>query len=159
VPAFAVTRSQPHLLTVTFDNPPANLVDPEMILELQALVEQLEQDPEATVVVFESANDDHFLGPYDISRAADTPSAPGPTEMPPWLDLTVRLSRLPILSIAVIRGASRGVGAEFALACDLRFASLERTAIDQPEVSKRFVPGGGAVSRLPALVGRGARWN
>jgi enoyl-CoA hydratase/carnithine racemase len=74
--------------------------------------------------------------------------------MPPWLDLTVRLSRLPAVSIAVIRGASRGVGQEFALACDLRFASLEHTAIDQPEVSKRLVPGGGAIGRLPALVGR-----
>jgi enoyl-CoA hydratase/carnithine racemase len=75
--------------------------------------------------------------------------------MHPWLDLTVRLSRLPAVSIAVIRGASRGVGQEFALACDLRFASLERTAIDQPEVRARLVPGGGAIPRLPPLVGRG----
>jgi enoyl-CoA hydratase/carnithine racemase len=105
--------------------------------------------------VFDSANVDHFLGPYDMSRAADTPSVPGPTGLPPWLDLTVRMSRLPVVSIALIRGASRGVGQEFALACDLRFASLERTAIDQPEVGAGVVPGGGAISRLPALVGRG----
>ena len=151
--ALAVTREETRW-EVTFANPPANLVDPEMILELQALVDQLEHDPDVTVVVFDSANADHFLGPYDMSRAADTPSDPGPTGMPPWLDLTVRLSRLPVVSIAVIRGASRGVGQEFALACDLRFASLEHTAIDQPEVGHRLVPGGGAISRLPALVGR-----
>jgi enoyl-CoA hydratase/carnithine racemase len=151
--ALAVTREETRW-EVTFANPPANLVDPEMILELQALVDQLEHDPDVTVVVFDSANADHFLGPYDMSRAADTPSDPGPTGMPPWLDLTVRLSRLPVVSIAVIRGASRGVGQEFALACDLRFASLERSAIDQPEVGHRLVPGGGAISRLPALVGR-----
>jgi enoyl-CoA hydratase/carnithine racemase len=75
---FTVTRSQPELWNVTFNNPPANLVDPEMILELRALVDQVEHDPEATVVVFDSANVDHFLGPYDMSRAADTPSAPAP---------------------------------------------------------------------------------
>jgi enoyl-CoA hydratase/carnithine racemase len=46
------------------------------------------------------------------------------------------------------------VGNEFALACDLRFASLEGAAIDQPEVSRRVVPGGGAIGRLPALIGR-----
>jgi enoyl-CoA hydratase/carnithine racemase len=155
MPALAVSSSQPELWTVTFDNPPVNLVDPEMILELQALVDRLERDPDVTVVVFDSANTDHFLGPYDMSRAADTPSAPGPTGMPPGIDLTVRLSRLPVVSIALIRGASRGVGQEFALACDLRFASLERTAIDQPEVRAGVVPGGGAISRLPALVGRG----
>ena len=152
---FTVARSQHQLWKVTFNNPPVNLVDPEMILDLQALVDQLEHDPDVTAVVFDSANDEHFLGPYDMSRVADTPTAPGPTGMHPWLDLTVRLSRLPVVSIALIRGASRGVGQEFALACDLRFASLERTAIDQPEVGARVVPGGGAIPRLPALIGRG----
>jgi enoyl-CoA hydratase/carnithine racemase len=153
MPTLAVTRDRTRW-RVSFDNPPANLVDPEMILELQALVGELEDDPDVTVVVFDSTDADHFLGPYDMSRAADTPSDPGPTGMPPWLDLTARLSRLPAVSIAVIRGASRGVGQELALACDLRFASLEHTAIDQPEVGHRLVPGGGAISRLPRLVGR-----
>jgi hypothetical protein len=46
---FTVTRSQPELWNVTFDNPPADLVDPEMILELRALVDQVEHDPGATV--------------------------------------------------------------------------------------------------------------
>ena len=153
MPALVITRAETQW-KVTFDNPPANVVDPEMIIELQELVDELEHDFDVTVVVFNSANSAHFLGPYDLSRAADTPNAPGPTGMPPWLDMTVRLSRLPVVSIAVIRGASRGVGQEFALACDLRFASLENTAIDQPEVSKRLVPGGGAISRLPGLAGR-----
>jgi enoyl-CoA hydratase/carnithine racemase len=153
MPALAVTRTGPRW-DVAIDNPPVNLVDPAMILELQALVGELEGDPEVTVVVFSSTDPDHFLGPYDLARAAETPSEPGPTGLAPWLDLTVRLSRLPAISIARIRGASRGVGQELALACDLRFASLERTAIDQPEVAHRLVPGGGAVSRLPALVGR-----
>jgi enoyl-CoA hydratase/carnithine racemase len=153
MPALAVNRTETRW-NVTFANPPVNLVDPEMILELQALVDDLEHDPDVTVVVFASANADHFLGPYDMARAAETPTSPGPTGMPPWLDLTARLSRLPVVSIAVIRGASRGVGQEFALACDLRFASLEQTTIDQPEVGHRLVPGGGAIARLPALVGR-----
>ena len=107
---FTVARSQHQLWKVTFNNPPVNLVDPEMILDLQALVDQLEHDPDVTAVVFDSANDEHFLGPYDMSRVADTPTAPGPTGMHPWLDLTVRLSRLPVVSIALIRGASRGPG-------------------------------------------------
>jgi enoyl-CoA hydratase/carnithine racemase len=152
--ALAVDRGESRW-SVTFANPPANVVDPEMILELQALVDEVEHDRDVTVVVFSSAYPNHFLGPYDVARAANTPTEPGPTGMPPWLDMTARLSRLPAVSIAVMRGASRGVGQEFALACDLRFASLEHTAIDQPEVAGRFVPGGGAISRLPGLVGRG----
>ena len=38
---FTVARSQHQLWKVTFNNPPVNLVDPEMILDLQALVDQL----------------------------------------------------------------------------------------------------------------------
>jgi enoyl-CoA hydratase/carnithine racemase len=153
MPALAVTRSRTQW-TATFANPPINRVDPELILELQALVDELEQNPDVTVVVFDSDDEDHFLGPYDLSRAADTPDEPGPTGLPPWLDLTIRLSRLPVVSIARLRGTCSGVGAEFAYACDLRFASLERTALDQPEVGHRLVPGGGAIGRLPRLAGR-----
>jgi hypothetical protein len=49
MPAVTVTRGQPELWSVTFGNPPANLVDPETILELQAHVDQLEHDPAVTV--------------------------------------------------------------------------------------------------------------
>jgi len=152
--AFIVSRPRPGICRLTFDNRPGNLVDPDMILQLQAQIGAWEADDELRVVIFDSAIDGHFLGPYDLSQAARTPSEIGPTGMPPWLDLTERLSRLPVVSIAVIRGASLGVGNEFALACDLRFASVERALINQPEVGRGFVPGGGAVSRLPGLIGR-----
>jgi len=89
MPGLIVARSAPQLWNVTFNHPPVNLVDPEMILDLQALVDRLEHDPDVTVVVFDSANVAHFLGPHDKSRVADTPTAPGPTEMHPWLDLTM----------------------------------------------------------------------
>jgi enoyl-CoA hydratase/carnithine racemase len=40
------------------------------------------------------------------------------------------------------------------LACDLRFASLEKAVFGQPEVPIGVVPGGGATERLPLLTGR-----
>ena len=152
--SFTLTVERPELWLATFDNPPVNKVDPYTILKLQALVGQLEADPDVKVVVFDSAVPEHFLGPYDMTRAADTPSEPGPTGLPPWLDLTVRLARLPVVSIAVIRGVALGCGNEFALACDLRFASFERASIQQIGVHVGYGPGGGAVPRLPALIGR-----
>jgi enoyl-CoA hydratase/carnithine racemase len=72
-----------------------------------------------------------------------------------WLDLLVRLSRAPVVSIAAIRGRARGAGSEFVLACDLRFASRENTLLGQFEVGIGLVPGGGAMARLSRLVGRG----
>ena len=107
-------------------------------------------------MVFDGAIPDHFLGPYDLF--ARTPQirqpSPGRPACRPGCDLTARLTRLPAVSIAVIRGATRRVGNEFALACDLRFASVELASIDQPEVHAGFVPGGGAIARLPPLIGR-----
>jgi enoyl-CoA hydratase/carnithine racemase len=72
-----------------------------------------------------------------------------------WLDLLVRLSRAPVVSIASIRGRARGAGSEFVLACDLRFASRENTLLGQFEVGAGVVPGGGPMARLSRLVGRG----
>jgi enoyl-CoA hydratase/carnithine racemase len=46
------------------------------------------------------------------------------------------------VTIAQIRGRARGLGSEFALACDLRFASRERAVFGQPEVGNGLVPGG-----------------
>ena len=58
------------------------------------------------------------------------------------------------LSIAIIRGRARGGGSEFAMACDVRFASREKAIFGQPEVGFGLIPGGGALERLPLLVGR-----
>jgi enoyl-CoA hydratase/carnithine racemase len=47
-----------------------------------------------------------------------------------------------------------GGGSEFVLACDVRFASREKAVFGQPEVGFGLIPGGGALERLPLLVGR-----
>jgi len=78
----------------------------------------------------------------------------GPTGMHPSLDLTARLSRAPVLSVASIRGRARGAGSEFALAADIRLAG-DRAILAQFEVGAGVVPGGGPLARLPRLVGRG----
>ena len=59
-----------------------------------------------------------------------------------------------MLSIAVVRRRVRGGGSEFALGCDIRFASREKAIFGQPEVGIGLIPGGGALERLPLLVGR-----
>src|SRR6476659_8747587 len=117
-------RRSPNHWHVTFDHPPVNTVTATTVTELSELVEMIELDRDLNVVVFDSANPDFFLAHYDIegNPAATTGMAPGPTGMHPWLDLTVRLSRAPVVSIAKIRGRTRGAGSEFALACDIRLA-------------------------------------
>jgi Enoyl-CoA hydratase/isomerase len=54
-------------------------------------------------------------------------------------------------AIAKIRGRTRGIGNEFVLACDMRFASRQSTLFGNPEVGVGLIPGGGALEWLPAL--------
>jgi enoyl-CoA hydratase/carnithine racemase len=61
---------------------------------------------------------------------------------------------LPAASVAAVRGRARGGGAEFTLACDIRFASLERAIFTQIEVGTGLISIGGAVDRLSYLMGR-----
>jgi enoyl-CoA hydratase/carnithine racemase len=142
---------------VTFDHPPINTITAATVAELSELVSLIEQDPDLKVVVFDSANTDFYLAHYDVEhdpgRTAALPV--GPTGMHAWLDLLVRLSRAPVVSIASIRGRARGAGSEFVLACDLRFASRENALLGQFEVGTGVVPGGGPMARLSRLVGRG----
>src|SRR5271163_2981663 len=112
------------------------------------LVGEIEADAALKVVTFESANPDFFIAHYGTS---------GPRSRfgtPCWIDAATRLANSGVLSIAVIRGRVRGGGSEFVLACDIRFASREKAIFGQPEVGTGLIPGGGALQRLPLLVGR-----
>ncbi len=150
-------RRTPLYWRVTFDHPPLNIFGPETIPQLNEIVTALETDRDVKVVVFDSAVDGFFLSHYNfLAKLEDTTGLlPGATGLSPLPDMLVRLSRAPVVSIASIRGRATGVGSELALACDMRFASLERAILSQFEVGAGLVPGGGPMARLPRLIGRG----
>lgn len=155
-PQIRLTRRAPAYWRVTFDNPPLNVMGPEMVRQFQALIDDIEADDEVRVVVFDSAVGGFFLNHSDFTaRIEDLTSMPaGPTGLPPWPDFLVRLTRAPVASIALIRGRATGNGSEITLACDMAFASKERAIISQWEVGVGMVAGGGPMARLPQLIGR-----
>ena len=155
-PQIRLTRRTPAYWRVTFDNPPLNVMGPEMVRQFQALIDDIEADDEVRVVVFDSAVDGFFLNHSDFTaRIEDLTSMPaGPTGLPPWPDFLVRLTRAPVASIALIRGRATGNGSEITLACDMAFASKERAVLSQWEVGVGMVAGGGPMARLPQLIGR-----
>jgi enoyl-CoA hydratase/carnithine racemase len=151
-----LTRQSPAYWRVTIDNPPINVMGPEMVRQYQEVINALEADENIRVVVFDSAVDDYFLNHSDFLARLDDLTAlpPGPTGLPPWPDFLVRLTRVPVVSIALIRGRATGNGSEITLACDMSFASREKAIISQWEVGVGMVPGGGPMARLPQLIGR-----
>ena len=111
----------------SFDLPPVNIFGPKETLQLGEIITAIERDEQVKVVVFDSAVDGFFLTHYDflapLEELANIP--PGPTGLQALPDMLVRLSRVPVVSIASIRGRATGVGSELALASDMRFASRE----------------------------------
>src|SRR6266478_2884339 len=152
-----VERRLPSYWRVTFDLPPVNIFGPKETLQLGEIITAIERDEQVKVVVFDSAVDGFFLTHYDflapLEESAKIP--PGPTGLQALPDMLVRLSRVPVVSIASIRGRATGVGSELVLASDMRFASREKAILSQWEVGVGLVPGGGPMARLPRLMGRG----
>lgn len=147
-------KPTPQLWQVTIANPPFNLVVPQMVSELHDVVKEMDDDRQVKVLVIKSAIDGYFINHFDLAKAAEFPVLDTKRETPTWTDLVLRLSKSPVISIAIIRGRTRGGGNEFSLACDLRYASREGAYFGQPEVGAGIVPGGGGSERLPRLVGR-----
>lgn len=150
----ALNKRTPQLWEVTIANPPFNLVVPQMVSELHAIVTDMDRDPDVKIVLFTSGVEDFFINHFDLSKAQEFPIEQTDPPMPTWTDLVLRLSKSPVISIASIRGRARGGGNEFAMACDLRYASIEKAFFGQPEVGTGILPGGGGTERLPRLVGR-----
>ena len=151
-----VTKRSSAYWCVTIDNPPLNVMGPEMVKQFQEVINALEADEQVRVVVFDSAVDDYFLNHSDFeAKLEDLTSLPaGRTGLPPWPDFLVRLTHLPVASIALVRGRATGNGSEITLSCDMSFASREKAIISQWEVGVGMVAGGGPMARLPRLIGR-----
>jgi enoyl-CoA hydratase/carnithine racemase len=66
---FNTDRTYPGRWTITFSNPPINMFVPATIVELGALMTDLEADPSVKVVVFQSSNPDFFCRPSRRSQS------------------------------------------------------------------------------------------
>ena len=147
-------RITPRICKIVFANPPVNLIVPETVTRLHEVVKELNEDEQVHVVIFTSGVADYFYNHFDLTHAAGFVAGANETAIPIWTDLVLRLSKAPFISIASIRGRTRGGGNELALAIDLRYASREKAFLGQPEVGSGILPGGGGSERLPRFIGR-----
>jgi enoyl-CoA hydratase/carnithine racemase len=136
--------------------PPINLLGPELVRDLVSLIQQTEADDSIHVLVFKSADPDHFISHVDVARISEYRQFAAKLSGDPSLALLFRrLSASRLITIAQIEGRVCGAGSEFALACDMRFAARESAIFGQPEATFGLIPGAGAVQHLTRLMGRG----
>lgn len=136
--------------------PPMNLLGPELIRDLVSLIKSAEADDTARVLVFKSADPDYYISHVDLARRKENLEEAGKMTGEPVIGILLHyLSASRLVSIAQIEGRVRGVGSEFVLACDMRFAARESAIFGQFETALGVIPGAGAVQHLTRLMGRG----
>jgi enoyl-CoA hydratase/carnithine racemase len=148
-------RREGAVLFVEIAAPPMNLNTPELVRDLVSLIQRTEADDTIRVLVFTSADPDYFISHVDVTRfkenRAEAAKLAGDTSIGQMFRY---LSKSRLVTIAQIEGRVRGVGSEFILACDMRFAARESAIFGQFEPAFGVIPGAGAVQHLTRLMGR-----
>ena len=135
--------------------PPMNLLGPELVRDLVALIRLAEADDSVKVLVFRSADPDYFIAHVDLTRVAEyRAEAAALTGEASIAVMFHYLSASRLVTIAQIEGRVRGAGSEFALACDMRFAAKETAIFGQFEPAFGQLPGGGGAQYLTRVLGR-----
>lgn len=133
--------------SITFDRPPHNFVNAEVLANLADILEALDSNPACRAVVLQS-NGKNFCAGADF--ASD--SVPSKDAGNPLYDQAVRLnaSRKPI--VVAVQGSAVGAGVGLALVGDFRVAADDARFVT-PFVRLGFHPGFGLTATLPALIG------
>jgi len=143
------------VLFATLAAPPMNLLGPELVRDLVALIQQAEADRAVRVVVFKSADPDYFIAHVDVTKVKEYREEAAKLTGEASIGLLFRhLSASRLVTIAQIEGRVRAAGSEFVLACDMRFAARESAVFAQPEAGLGGNPGAGGIQHLARLMGR-----
>lgn len=149
-------RREEAVLFAEISAPPMNVLGPELISDLVSLIQYAEADDAVQVLVLKSADPDYFISHVDVTRIKENRAAAAKLTGDESLGQMLRyLSASRLVSIAQIEGRVRGVGSEFVLACDMRFAARESAIFGQFEPSFGVIPGAGGAQHLTRLMGRG----
>ncbi len=104
----SIDRSKPGRWTVTFSNPPINILGPVGIRELRDLVVEAEADTSVRVVVFRSGNPDFFIAHFETPDIGANSGPSGAEVSKLWIEFVLRLSSAPFVSMAEISRSNAG---------------------------------------------------
>jgi len=149
-------RREGAVLFIEILSPPMNLEGPELVRDFVSLIQEAEADETINVLVFKSADPDYFIPHVDVTRIKENRAEAAKLNGDASIGQLLRhLSASRLVSIAQIEGRVRGVGSEFVLACDMRFAARESAIFGQFEPAFGVIPGAGGAQHLARLMGRG----
>lgn len=147
-----------NVLVATLSRPPVNALNAEMVASLDAMLNQVEESGDISVLHIRS-DQKVFCAGADLALMSSCFSTPqGPDEMVEVVRdlqrLFDRIDAAPVVTVAEIGTTAMGGGMELALACDVRIAAFE-AKLGLTEIRLGLLPAGGGTQRLTRLCGRG----
>ncbi len=139
--------------TITFANPPLQVMTPTTINELNAMLPRL-GEPDVGAIVFTGSDAEFFIRHFSVQELDAINRGEGETWEASLDEVVYAMEHFPKPVIAALNGTAMGGGLEFAMACDIRVAKDGPFRFGLPEISVGILPGGGGTQRLPLLVGR-----
>jgi enoyl-CoA hydratase/3-hydroxyacyl-CoA dehydrogenase len=138
------------VVKIVLNRPRLNTINGQVLDGLDEIATELWNDPEVRVAIV-TGEGGVFSAGADLSQFFS--NAVGFMEFTrKGARILRRLSEIPKLTIAVMKGYVLGGGLELALSCDLRVAT-EDVEIGFPEVTRGLVPAWSGSQRLPHLIG------
>jgi cyclohexa-1,5-dienecarbonyl-CoA hydratase len=144
-----VVERDARLARLTIERPPLNVLDRATIEALDRELARLDEEGAPQLLVIRGGGERAFSAGVAIQD--HTRERMGPT-LRAFHRATLRLRRLPSITIAAVHGHCLGGGMELALACDLVMAT-DSSTFGQPEIKLGCYPPV-AVALYPSLLGR-----
>jgi len=144
--------------TLWFDQPGRshNVLNPAALDELEALLIEAESEREVRGLVIRSAKPAGFCAGADLKTILTCTTRESlAAYFKQGQAVFDRLAAQSVTTVAVLHGACLGGGLELALACRRRVALASAVPLQagSPEVQLGLIPGWGAITRLPRLIG------
>ncbi len=136
----------------TINRPPANALSRALIQEVDALLDQVENDDSVRVIVLHGEGK-FFSAGADIKEFTSVTSGEEFSKLAAsGQEVFERLERFSKPVIAAIHGAALGGGLELAMGCHIRIVT-EKAKLGLPELQLGLIPGFAGTQRLPRYVG------
>jgi len=150
-----ISKEGTQVVTLTLNRPQAaNALSTQLLKELKAHMEKLQNDKDVRVIILTSAGEKAFCAGADLKERI-TMNEEEVQEAVRLIGETIHeVSKLPQPVICAANGFALGGGLELALASDLRVFS-EDALYGLTETSLAIIPGAGGTQRLPSIVGVG----
>ncbi len=150
--AFVELEKKGAVGVITMNRPEAlNALNDQVLRDLDAVLDQVEQDDEILVAVLTGAGRS-FVAGADIGQMSNFTAVDGKAFGVYGNQVFLKLENLTKPTIAAVNGFALGGGCELSMACDIRLAS-EKAKFGQPEVGLGITPGFGGTQRLARIVG------